>query len=658
MEREALLVEDGYEYDHLFPRAAMGRILIKENAKVEDTVKLIQKIVRETVWQAKKFAAFIKGKSLEDTCRRLWTFCYTKIAYKKDEKNKEQVRDFCRVWADRHNFKRDKNRKEILDENGNKIPNGCDCDCVTSFISTTLSALRIKHALRRTKYWEDHFQHIYVVVPIPGGGYYTLDPVVHQFNYEEPFSENKDTIMDLEYLNGVPDSNRSIDAIEMAGINDDLGELGKLFKKASGGGAPKKGIIKKVFQKGGVKQIVQNTKQNVKTTVQAVKKGGIKEAVKVFQNITNKGNPGTIPIRMGIIAAMETNFFKIAQRLKYAYLTDGEAQNRGVDMGKLKRLREVRDRLENAFYNLGGNRANFKQAILTGRGNRNKDVLAGLGYAPRNLQAMSFEQPISQLLGDMCPDENFNSVEGLGEVATAAVITAATGLLGAIALVLKQVGTIFPKKTNGSADFENVDNEGTSAATPDPSTDATTQNTDAQATALPGVDPAVTDVLNDKNVNSPQFTPASDTIRTVTNSNGGNVTSTANSNTSSSVSQSNSSEQSNTDASQTDNAQNNLPTTQDNQTPASDTNSDSNAKKEPGFWDKNKKWIIPSSAGTVILLVSFLSYKMLNKPDADKLKLAPTLHGIPEKKKKKGKKKGGNKPKITSKKKKKTVASF
>lgn len=651
MQREAFKVKSGAEYDHLFPKALMTTVVTKKGATVADTIKLIPKIVNETKWQAEKFAAFIKGNTLEETCRNIWDFVYNHIAYRKDDEGKEQVRSFARAWNDRHNFLKDPRGGFLKDENGDKIPGGVDCDCMTTFISTTLSVLKIKHALRIVKFWQDHYQHIYPIVYLPGGGHITLDCVVNNFNYEEPYSEKKDTTMDLEYLNGVYDSNknRTVDSIDMAGSNEysnDISGLGKLFKKASGGGAHKSGPIKKVFQKGGLKQVVKNTTQNVKATVQAVKSGNLKDAAKRFINLTNKINPGTIPIRAGILAALKTNFFKIAQRLKYAYLNDTEAQKRGVDMGKLSRLRQIRDKLENTFYSMGGNKDNFKEAILTGRGNRDKDVVAGLGYVSQDLNKMRMDVPISQLLGsEMYNDENIHGVEGLGEVATAAVIAAATGILGAIAVLLKQVGSMFPKKSKENQDFENIDGEGaktTEEASVNTETNPTQQTNTFSSDSFNTTSNVDSGTKNESETvqtrNSSSTTTPTRNLDTNSNNSSSTFTNDEGNNTSNTPA-------TNQSDSSTEDASNNTPAVNNN-------SSESVAKLEKSFWQKNKVWIIPSSVGLGLLIITGVSYKLLNKPDGTKLQYATHgLNGVPKSRKKR-KKKGGHKPKIKSKKKK------
>jgi hypothetical protein len=128
MQRESIKVKPGFEYDHYFPKAKLITITKKKGATVADTMLLIPVVVRETLFHTKRFAEeVIKADTLEKTCRRLWEFVFTYIAYKKDGDNdsdviKEQVRSPARTWHDRHN----------TDEYGN--PMGVDCDCYSVFL--------------------------------------------------------------------------------------------------------------------------------------------------------------------------------------------------------------------------------------------------------------------------------------------------------------------------------------------------------------------------------------------------------------------------------------------------------------------------------------------------------------------------------------------
>lgn len=530
-------IKSGEEYDHLFPKPLFLDPTIKKGATVNDTVRFIPQVVRETLSQTSKLAPLLKGNNVYETCKNIWEFVYHHIAYKKDEDGKEQIRSPARGWHDRFH--------------------GIDCDCYTVFISSILSNLKIKHKLRITKYSQDHFQHIYPIVPTTGGNYITVDCVVDRFNYEEPYTEKQDTKMELEYLNGVPSTN-SVDVQDLMGWEEleggDLGKI-KLFKKmsqppGSEGDTSKKGKLKNLLHKG--------------------------------LHITNRLNPATTLIREGVLISMKLNLFKVAQRLKYAYLSEDDARKKEMDMDKYAKLKKVKEKLEKIFYDAGGKPENLKKAILTGKGNsKGKHDVNGLGYIIDDMSGMDENTPSSTLLGV----EMYES-EGFGELgsatAAAASITAATGIIGAIAGLLKGIGNMFPKKSKEGADFEN----------PDP-------------------------------------TPGDGTSTAEVSQNAANVKIT------------NSDDGSSTTSSSSDDAGSKkaMMKTSGGSSDSSDT---SDPDKPQGFWDKNKKWIKPTAIGLTGLGLVFLGVKMMNKPKPPAPQ--PALTGVNHrKKKKKGGRKGKKK---------------
>ena len=530
-------IKSGEEYDHLFPKPLFLDPTIKKGATVNDTVRFIPQVVRETLSQTSKLAPLLKGSNVYETCKNIWEFVYHHIAYKKDEDGKEQIRSPARGWHDRFH--------------------GIDCDCYTVFISSILSNLKIKHKLRITKYKQDHFQHIYPIVPTTGGNYITVDCVVDRFNYEEPYTEKQDTKMELEYLNGVPSTN-SVDVQDLMGWEEleggDLGKI-KLFKKmsqppGSEGDTSKKGKLKNLLHKG--------------------------------LHITNRLNPATTLIREGVLISMKLNLFKVAQRLKYAYLGEDEARKKEMDMDKFAKLKKVKEKLEKIFYDAGGKPENLKKAILTGKGNsKGKHDVNGLGYFADDMSGMDENTPSSTLLGlDIYESEGFGELGSA--TAAAASITAATGIIGAIAGLLKGIGNMFPKKSKEGADFEN----------PDP-------------------------------------TPGDGTSTAEVSQNAANVKIT------------NSDDGSSTTSSTSDDAGNKkaMMKTSGGSTDSSDT---SDPDKPQGFWDKNKKWLKPTAIGLTGLGLVFLGVKMLHKPKPPAPQAA--LTGVNQrKKKKKGGRKGKKK---------------
>ncbi len=492
-------IKSGAEYNGLFPKANMEEITVQKNANVGHTVKFIPQVVSDTLFHTAKIARLLKGETIKDTCNNIWDFVYTHINYKKDEDGKEQVRSPARAWADRHT--------------------GVDCDCYTVFISSILSNLNIPHLLRIAKYSADHFQHIYPVA-VDNRHYLILECVGDRVNYEEPYSEKKDFTMDLNYLNGVP-SNTALDS-EMEDNGSGLGKLFDFLKKkrpSTSSGEKKEGKLKTFFKKA--------------------------------LNVINKVNPATVLLRAGVLAAMKLNFLKVPQRLKYAYLSDAEAQKRGVDTVKFQKLKHIKDKIKKIYYGAGGKPENLREAILKGKGNENREVpMSGFMTAyDIAVTGMDEKTPLTKLLGqEMYYSEFMNGtqeIEGLGslgEPATGTAIAAASGVMAAIAALLKNLGNLFPgKKDKEAKDFENT-------------TDA-----DKEAEKVTASEQTDLDKLSEELEEENKTTRSLTTTDTTTDS-----------------------------------------TTGEDKPPAEDT-----------FWNRNKKWLKPTLIGTGVVATLGLGYFFL-----------------------------------------------
>lgn len=173
-------IRDGKQFDQLFGLPEeKDRIVIKDG-EVEDTVELMKKVVWKYLNDTKKIAPYLKGKTLEETCRNIWNFLYNHVQYKLDKRGLEQLRRPCRSWTERST--------------------GIDCDCFSIFVSSILTNLLIPHKFRITKYDSDVYQHVYVIVPSEQGEY-IIDCVLSRFNHEKPFTKNKDFTMSLNGIN-------------------------------------------------------------------------------------------------------------------------------------------------------------------------------------------------------------------------------------------------------------------------------------------------------------------------------------------------------------------------------------------------------------------------------------------------------------------------
>ncbi len=182
-------IKPGTQYEKYFASPTKTDPIVIADGRVEHTVRYIAKIVKDTLHQTAAISKVLQGKSLKDTCKNIWEFCYNHFQYTEDKFGIEQLRTPVRSWADR--------------------AKGIDCDCFTILQSSILANLGINHSLRITAYdGNSYYQHIYVVVPATNGIIYILDPVLDQFNLEKTYSAKKDFTMaqlgiPIQVLNGL-----------------------------------------------------------------------------------------------------------------------------------------------------------------------------------------------------------------------------------------------------------------------------------------------------------------------------------------------------------------------------------------------------------------------------------------------------------------------
>lgn len=406
-------IKNGVEFNHLFPKAQGNNIVTKQYAELSDTVDLMQRVIIQTLNDTKQIAKLLKANTLEQSCANVWNFCFKHLQYEKDERNKEQVRRPARTWQDRIK--------------------GVDCDCMTVFISSILTNMGIPVLIRLTRYKATDFEHVYPVALV-GNKTIIMDAVVYQFNYEVPYTQKKDIPMELQYLNGFGDD----EDFDGFNGNDDDEESEYDFLLGLDG-------KEKRQQK---KEVRQQKREDKKAN-----KPPIKERVKKVVHAVNRVNPATALLRAGILASMKLNVMHVAGKLRYAYWTDQQALQNNVEMPKFQKLKAVRIKLEKIFFGAGGKPENLKQAILTGRGNRDK-LVALNGFSLGEVAPSPYEHDLIAIIGqdayfdefsDVKRNSGVNGFNGLGEPVTATTIAAASGIIGAIAGLLKTIGSIFKK---------------------------------------------------------------------------------------------------------------------------------------------------------------------------------------------------------------------
>lgn len=590
-------IQSGESYTHLFPKAEGENKTIRKNADVTHTVAFIPKVVNETLHHTKQIAQRLKGTNTYESCSNIWHFVYQHIAYRKDQEGYEQIRSPARAWHDRHK--------------------GVDCDCYSVFISSILTNLRIPHILRITKYHRDYFQHIYPVVVL-NGKEIPIDCVTDKFDYEVPYSQNKDYPMDLQYLNGFD--------------GDDLGQLFGKKKAKQAAKATVKAKKPSLIQKLKAKAVQKAKNKPAANGDKPKKKGFFKKVL----NKVNKINPATVLLRNGVLAAMKLNVKNVAGRLRWSYLTPEQAAAKGIDPAKFQRLIATRQKLEKIFYGAGGNEKNLRKAIVNGKGNKDKAVAGLDGFdGMAGIDYMNAYTPLPQLLGpEIYTSENMDGMGGfaglgqLGEPVTLASVGAAMGVISGIVAALKQIGDIFKNKGEGSKDFDPQVNEAAENNQPAPGT-----------TPIP--EAAAKDAAKEAMSNA-QATMPTDESNLLPSSSGSLKTSEPTSYEPSGgammpVDEANDATPSNAIVPQTG-----ALTT--NQTTTETTNTTTPPKDS--FWEKNKSWLKPVAigAGGIGLIAIGMAVLKPKKPHSTPQR-SHSLSGVPKSRKKNHKRKTKHKPK-------------
>lgn len=232
--------------------------------------------------------------------------------------------------------------------------------------------------------------------------------------------------MKLQYLNGFED-NEDFDSSEQADLNSFFEQYLEGFK----------GKADRSFNR---QKRLEAKKNKEHPILNKIGKG------------INKLNPVTAVIRGGILASMKTNLFMVAGKLRYSYWDDAKAQANNMDMIKYYKLVKIRKRLERHFNDSGGRMEHFKKSILEGRGNRNRKVaLNGFGAIEN---AFSAYDDLESVLGDEIYHDEFEGVQfstginGLGSVTASVAMASASGIIGTIAGLIKQLGSLFKKGTS------------------------------------------------------------------------------------------------------------------------------------------------------------------------------------------------------------------
>lgn len=196
-------IKDGKPFRSFFPpesEAYGSYSVLNRNGTVEETVKFIAEIIQKDKKDTRKIARYLKAPSRGKTVRNIHSFMVNYLQY--DTEAGEKLRSPRRTWWV-GNTQHDKQTGDT----------GVDCDDMTIFSGSILHNLNIPFFIRIVKIDSDQFQHVYLIVPKKGNdlsnGYYTLDGVLSDFNYEYPYTlQNTFTMngLKIEYLGNIPEN--------------------------------------------------------------------------------------------------------------------------------------------------------------------------------------------------------------------------------------------------------------------------------------------------------------------------------------------------------------------------------------------------------------------------------------------------------------------
>lgn len=346
-------------------------LLVKKNAKIEDTLNLIAKAVN--VYSHSPFVIELtkqlnpQAGSKYDFVKRLFDYVCKNVRYQLDRVGDEEV------WSP---------EKTVREGIG-------DCKKMTVLIASVLKCAGIEPVLKHVYYANELHTHIYVIVPFPDlNSYLTVDPVNNkQWNTEVKYSKGSLNYLSGEKMNlhmmgrtpNADGTNRYMfkstsfqDSI--TGIDDDLSEVAgmgcpvgagerALYDAMSMDGVPEyiqdihDEAVSGIGRRGGKPGIFRKAAQpkQPKAVRKAVRKEKRKKVFKVFKKVNYA------PMRGSFLLLVRTNIFRLANRMAKVWISDPTA-------------------LKKMWANFGGKPDKLRDAIKKGASKSLKPQINGIGY--------------------------------------------------------------------------------------------------------------------------------------------------------------------------------------------------------------------------------------------------------------------------------------
>jgi hypothetical protein len=163
------------------PPPLFKEVVRYKNGDTFDIINTILYADAKSSEQTKPIALAFRGRTMDETCKNLWTFVNKNIKYTPDRRGHEKVQAPAMLWHTKKG----------------------DCKSFSIFIGSVLKNLGIPYYYRFVKYSEDRdYTHVYIVAGRNKN--YIIDAVHTQFNNELAFKDRKDygPMTKISYLHG------------------------------------------------------------------------------------------------------------------------------------------------------------------------------------------------------------------------------------------------------------------------------------------------------------------------------------------------------------------------------------------------------------------------------------------------------------------------
>ena len=163
-----------------------------ENGNTNDIIATILSADEICAEYTKKFAPYLKGKDVLETCHNIWEFVKTQIPYKLDPEGYQFIKSPGKLWTDKSG----------------------DCKSFSIFCASILKNLGINYGYRFASYKSDDPTptHVYVYVPFKYGEIIVDAVWTGPFNTQKTFQHKKDVMPKIMYLGATnaPQSGRGM----------------------------------------------------------------------------------------------------------------------------------------------------------------------------------------------------------------------------------------------------------------------------------------------------------------------------------------------------------------------------------------------------------------------------------------------------------------